>query len=367
MEQIEHFSHIHPLLLKEEQKNDKKQLLCSDDGHRHAFMLLINPKSLVCYACGMEVNEDLACRCTICQIWVHSSCAELPLAIRINGHNHRLKLTYALHHHYGFGEDEDEESFTDYETEHSQDIDFTFSLKFMEDQSTLQYFEKLCDGCAQPIMPPFFSCQEENCGFFLHQSCAELPRTKQHPFHVHPLTLLSKAPPYDGIYRCDGCRTLSNGFVYRCDECQFDLDVCCGSLKERVEHKSHMHPLFLKKTSVARQCKGCHLWSKHVLMCDDCEDFAIDCGCVALPFKAWHMYDKHPLSLNYFVEGNLRECECCICNEKMPPKQWFYYCDECDFAAHPYCIVGKSKRVKFGSSFQYNVHPQSLALTGEIE
>ncbi|TKY62532.1 protein-disulfide reductase [Spatholobus suberectus] len=505
MEQIEHFSHIHPLLLKEERKNDNKQVLCSgcekpisgpvfccdqcdyvvhktctelprhmkhplhpehplillsttpyegdyvcdacrglfknfvyhcylcnydldvscasrwhpDDGHRHAFIFRTNPQSFVCYACGMQADKGLVSACTICQIWVHSSCAELPLAIRIKGHDHRLNLTYALHRDYGFWgnitcgacngamspafagyfcstckfpvhlkcpqqnlreeretatEDEDEESFTGYETEHSQDIDFTFSffghehlLKFVEDQSTLQYFEKLCDGCAQPIMPPFFSCQEENCGFFLHQSCAELPRTKQHPFHVHPLTLLSKAPPYDGIYRCDGCRSLSNGFVYRCDECQFDLDVCCGSLQERVDHKSHMHPLSLKKTSVARQCRGCHLWSKHVLVCDVCEDFAIDCGCATLPCKAWHMYDKHPLSLNYFVERGLRKCECGICNEKMSPNQWFYYCDDCDFIAHPYCVVGKAWRIKFGSSFQYDVHSHPLALVEETE
>ncbi|KHN07435.1 uncharacterized protein LOC114406784 [Glycine soja] len=385
-----------------------------DDGHKHEFLSLTNPQSFVCYACGMYANEGLACLCTVCQIWVHSGCAELPLAIRIKGHDHPLKLTYTLHHFYGFwgkltcgfcneamnpafagyfcstckfavhcpqqhlGEYEDKESFSGYETEEeSQDIDFTFNffghehlLKFTEelenDDDDVQCFDKLCDACVQPIMPPFFSCEEENCGFFLHQSCAELPRTKQHPFHKHPLTLQSKAP-YDGIYKCDGCRRLSNGFVYRCDVCQFDLDVCCASLEERIEHESHKHPLFLKKTSVARQCKGCHLWSKLVFVCDVCEDFAIDCGCATLLSKAWHVYDKHPLSLNYWIEGDLREHECGICNEKMSKKQWFYCCDDCDSGAHPYCVVGKFRRMKFGGSFQYDVHSHPLALVEETE
>lgn len=504
MEKMEHFSHIHPLLLKEEQKINNKQVLCSgcekpisgpvfccdqcnyvlhktcaelarhvkhpfhpqhplillstspyreqyicdacrglfknfvyhcylcnydldvscaslwhpNDGHRHEFISLENPQSFVCYACGMQANDGLACICTICQIWVHSRCAELPLAIRIKGHDHPLKLTYALHREYGFwgkvtcgacngamspafagyfcstckfpvhlkcpqqylreewetATEEDEESFTGYETEQSLDIDFTYSffchehlLKLMEEQSNLQCSDKLCDACIQPITPPFFSCEEEKCGFFLHRSCAELPRMKQHMFHKHPLTLLAKAPPYDGIYRCDGCRTLSNGFVYHCDECQFDLDTCCASLQERIEHESHVHPLFLKKTKVARQCKGCHLWSKHVLVCDFCEDFAIDCGCATLPCKAWHMYDKHPLSLNYSVEGDMREYECGICNEKMSPNQWFYYCGDCDSSAHTYCVVDKFRHVKFGGSFQYDVHSHPLALVEQTE
>ncbi|KAK7378259.1 hypothetical protein VNO80_03697 [Phaseolus coccineus] len=500
MEKMEHFSHIHPLLLKQEKINNNNRVLCSgcedpisgpvfscdqcnynlhktcaemprhvkhpfhpehplvllstspyegryvcdscrgifqnfvyhcyicsydldvscasqcnpDDGHKHEFMSVTNPQSFVCYACGLQGNEGLACLCTICQIWVHSSCAELPLAVKIKSHDHPLKLTYALHHVYGFWGNitcgvcngamsaafagyfcstcrfpvhlkclqqdeweavtEDEKSSTDYETGESLDVDFAFSffghehlLKLTDEESDLRYSGKLCDGCIQPIMPPLLSCEEENCGFILHQSCVGLPRTKLHPFHAHPLTLLPKAPNYDGIYRCDGCKRLSNGFVYRCDMCQFDLDVCCGSLQERIEHESHLHPLLLKKTTVGRQCKGCQRWSKYVFVCDVCEDFAIDCGCATLPLKAWHMYDKHPLSLNYFAEEGLREYECGICNEKTCPKQWFYYCDDCDSGAHPYCVEGKSRRVKFGGSFQYDVHSHPLALVEETD
>lgn len=33
-----------------------------------------------------------------------------------------------------------------------------------------------CNGCAQDILPPFYSCVK--CNFFLHESCAKLPKKK---------------------------------------------------------------------------------------------------------------------------------------------------------------------------------------------
>ncbi|XP_057432587.1 uncharacterized protein LOC130725367 [Lotus japonicus] len=435
MESIKHFSHIHPLQLKEDHQNDVEQVFCSgcekpisgpvfccnqcnyvlhkscaelpnkkkhpfhpehhltllstppyegicicdacrgifnkfvyhcslckfdldiacasqwnpDDGHKHAFISLWNPTSpFVCYACGEKASEILSCVCSICQIWVHSSCAD----------------------YWDTTTKKDE---VDTESDQSQDIDFSLFchehlLRFVEEQSLQNVDDKikLCDGCIQPIITssPFFSCSE-NCGFVLHQSCAELPKTKKHPFHIHHLSLLPKAPPYDGVFRCDGCRGLSNGFVYRCDECQFDLDVCCGSLKDTIEHESHNHPLHLEKTGAPRICKGCHLQSNHVYVCHVCEDFAIDCGCATLPNKAWHVFGKHPLKLTCFAGTDLRGNECGICSEKMSLEQWFYFCDDCDFAAHTHCVVGKCWRVKFGGTFKYDTHSHPLALVEE--
>ncbi|MED6130432.1 hypothetical protein PIB30_000934 [Stylosanthes scabra] len=343
-----------------------------DDGHVHTFISLNSLQPFVCYACGDKAGEGSACFCTACQIWVHCSCAELPHTIIKHFHHHPLHLTYSLHHVYGFRDDItcgvcngtmtsgfagyycsdcrfpmhlkcpdfdiDSEEVKDHKDDGalaphkdkgsnqcriSQDVGFghNHSLTLIEELS-LEFADKLCDGCVQAInAPPLYSCSE-NCDFLLHKTCAELPRTKQHRFHPHPLTLLSKAPSYDGIYRCDGCKSLSNGFVYRCDECQFDLDVPCGTLADKVKHQSHKHPLSLEKTNIARECKG-----------------------------------------------ELKECNNCgICREKISPKKWLYYCGECDFGAHPSCVVDKScDSVKFGGTFQYDVHSHPLAMVEETE
>lgn len=61
-----------------------------------------------------------------------------------------------------------------------------------------------CDGCMQPITMStgaFYSCcaEEEQCRFYLHQTCAHLPRTRLHPLHRHQITLLSAAPSFDSL------------------------------------------------------------------------------------------------------------------------------------------------------------------------
>ncbi|XP_052118772.1 uncharacterized protein LOC107492886 [Arachis duranensis] len=385
-----------------------------DDGHVHAFISLNSLQPFVCYACGGEAGEGSASFCTACQIWVHCSCAELPHTIIKHFHHHPLQLTYSLNRVYGFRDDitcgvchgtmssgfagyycsdcrfpmhlkcpakqeEDFESDTEEEKDHEDEtlaldkdkesnVDFGHNhLLTLIEELSLEFADKLCDGCVQAIAaPPLYSCSE-NCGFLLHKSCAELPRTKQHRFHPHPLTLHSKAPSYDGIYRCDSCKSLSNGFVYRCDECQFDLDVRCGTLEDKVKHESHKHPLSVEKTNIARECKCCHSPSKYVLVCDVCDDFAIDCGCANLPSKIWNKCDKHVLSLIYNGQGKLMECNNCgICREIISPKKWLYYCEECDFGAHPSCVVDKScSSVKFGGTFQYDAHSHPLALVEE--
>lgn len=64
------------------------------------------------------------------------------------------------------------------------------------------------------------------------------------------------------------------------------------------------------------------------------------CGrCATLPLVARHEYDKHLLTLASTDEGNSEEDYCLICEEKRDPKKWFYYCQECDLAAHSSCVL----------------------------
>ncbi|XP_034225570.1 uncharacterized protein LOC117635348 [Prunus dulcis] len=51
-----------------------------------------------------------------------------------------------------------------------------------------------CHCCIRPITvtDAFYSCTEQQS--FLHKPCAQLPTQRLHPFHPHPLKLLSRAP-----------------------------------------------------------------------------------------------------------------------------------------------------------------------------
>ncbi|KAK8987898.1 hypothetical protein V6N11_065503 [Hibiscus sabdariffa] len=90
--------------------------------------------------------------------------------------------------------------------------------------------ESQCDGCMRPISTPFYSCDQ--CQFFLHKLCAELPRAMRHPFHKHLLTLT------DSHYfqlECTGCRRQYHGFSYQCykNDCEsygMNFDIRCNRL-----------------------------------------------------------------------------------------------------------------------------------------
>ncbi|BFG38269.1 hypothetical protein CerSpe_245430 [Prunus speciosa] len=86
------------------------------------------------------------------------------------------------------------------------------------------------DGCMRPmtITEAFYSCTEqEECHFFLHKSCAQLPRKMLHPFHPYQLTLLARAPSIDGVFWCFMCRTLCQGFAYYCKRYDLLFDLLC--------------------------------------------------------------------------------------------------------------------------------------------
>lgn len=54
-----------------------------------------------------------------------------------------------------------------------------------------------------------------------------------HSSHHHPLKLVATG---GALFQCDGCRQLGDELRYRCDQCDFDLHVCCAQAREVFEH-----------------------------------------------------------------------------------------------------------------------------------
>ncbi|KAL4636752.1 hypothetical protein ACB092_03G031400 [Castanea dentata] len=200
-----------------------------------------------------------------------------------------------------------------------------------------------CDGCIRAIFPPFYSCA--NCSFFLHKSCANLPMQKRNPLHRHPLTLLPKPFSWRNSFWCDACFELSSGFVYRCYECDFYLDVQCSLVPEILTHEGHKHQLILSSTSFEQSCSSCGDRRNLVFRCTTCE-FALDFKCATLPQTARFKQHEHPFALSYTAEDDSGEYYCDICEEERNPNHWYYYCADCIYPAHPKCILGESPYIK---------------------
>ncbi|MFQ6664116.1 hypothetical protein Gotur_031333, partial [Gossypium turneri] len=165
---------------------------------------------------------------------------------------------------------------------HDHNLRLTFSGKTKDDDSE-------CDGCTRPISTPFYSC--EQCEFFLHKDCAELPKEMPHPFHKHLLTL-SNSKGECCYSWCDACHRVHQGFRYICYEgdCRFGIDIQCMLLSDTLKHPSHEHSLYLvhnEGTSCSACFKRLYSWDVAYRYMRRC-DFRLDVGCATLPLTVWY-------------------------------------------------------------------------------
>jgi hypothetical protein len=327
--------------------------------HDHAF----------CYFCGRKVNLKYAgYYCQKCDFVAHLECAVKnpfdPIVIGIT-YSSDSSIESDVNEDIYLEEDEDREEVKRFYHEHK--------LILSRNEVEVDHHKLICEGCMQSISAPFYSC--EQCHYFLHSTCARLPLKKRHPIHPHKLTLSATGNFTGGLTFCYACRRLSHGFAYVCHrlDCGYSMDIRCCSIPKIFKHDGHEHPLSFAKRST-EMCNACdhssdtRIWSDGsvhdgvVFVCNECE-FALDFDCATLPLKAKCEYHPHPLTLTYEVENDSEEHYCLICEEERNTNHWFYYCVECNFAAHPQCAIGQSPYIKYEINFtdKDHQHPFNFA------
>ncbi|XVF84212.1 hypothetical protein PTKIN_Ptkin17bG0007500 [Pterospermum kingtungense] len=395
-------------------------------SHEHPWMLLSRQMSFVCDFCGTE-GDRTPYVCTSCDLLVHKNCISLPPKIMITRHHHPISHSHSLRQHqsqnwdcricynevntrYGsyycsksdcnyiahvncaldeniwdgtiFLEDkdkDDEESvlesmnlITDVVEEISNNGENRVArvIKHAYHDHNLILFSSgeikdndNCDGCMKPISTPFYSC--DNCKFFIHKSCAELPRKKRHPFHKHLLTLTnSKNHKYSP---CHACHYAHDGFRYKCPEgCFFEIDIQCSLSSDTLKHPSHEHPLYLVHNYQGK-CSGClEEYSRLAYGCTKRCDFTSDIWCLTLPLTGWYKYDRHPLTLTYIDDSSPSQHYCDLCEKDRDPNRWFYYCADCDNSLHIDCAIGDVPFIKLGRKTGVYGHPHPLTFVKNI-
>ena len=138
-----------------------------------------------------------------------------------------------------------------------------------------------------------------------------------------------------------------------CDACNFSVDVSCSLIYETLKHDGHQHPLILSSSRSTRKCSVCNSKSK-IFLCSRCK-FILNFKRATLPLTVKYEQHEHLFTLCYTVEDGSGEYYCDICEEERDAKNWFYYCADCDYPAHPHCIFGYAKNdeedfrnIKFG-------------------
>lgn len=70
--------------------------------------------------------------------------------------------------------------------------------------------------------------------------------TITHPCHKdHSFTLLTQPAYADGMFKCDACGEIGDGFSYHCKPCGNDLHILCSVIPLSITHASHVHKLEL--------------------------------------------------------------------------------------------------------------------------
>ncbi|XVF83024.1 hypothetical protein PTKIN_Ptkin16aG0099300 [Pterospermum kingtungense] len=350
--------------------------------HEHPFTLLWKQDHpFICNACGIEGNY-FCYTCSTCHLLVHKHCTSLPQIIKVTGHNHLLQHKFFLkkreHERYEcqICFDEVKAEYGSYQclkkdcnyTAHvncsieNDDLYYTVTFdreKQVEEPdeamgSSIRVIKKNehgevtivkhfchehnllledkvkeenginCDGCMLTISIPFYYCSE--CNFYLHKTCAELPKAKHHWFHRFVATLQS----YDFM------------------DCKLCGRHCSGLFYKSISHDVIF--LFCLSSYGAFRCKKC--------------SFALDFACLTLPYAFQHNCDPHWLQLAFADENDdVEQHYCDICEEKRDPTHWYYHCSTCDTSAHSECVLGKFPFIKDGNIWPSYNHPHYHKLT----
>ncbi|CAH8322642.1 unnamed protein product [Eruca vesicaria subsp. sativa] len=209
-----------------------------------------------------------------------------------------------------------------------------------------EYFESQSDG---------YYCKL--CDFFVHKKCGdeELSEFMDHPYHPNHTLHLRPHIQVQGINKtlCDLCDRRILFLSYRCDMCDFDLDLRCLKYTppEVIDNsKKHHHKLTLVKERTKIDC--CTKCGKagrgYPYKCDECEDVAFHVDCVWHPPSVElnhspeinHSYHSlhHPLKLLTGPPPDYSDGICRLCGRNVD-EDLFYHCSSCDFTLDMRCVL----------------------------
>lgn len=218
----------------------------------------------------------------------------------------------------------------------------------------------VCYGCGSGFenRESVYVCvQEKYCGekTMLHQKCGELARQILHHSHPeHPLHLVDFRQLHSHV--CDLCRHFFGmEFGYRCNSCDFDLDIRCEKLGKdellgearQLQHPAHNHPLMLiKKPPFVFTCDACNSEARDMAYaCTTC-NLLIHKACASLPVPLPTNRHHHHLSLSFCFPFHHRDFEykCDVCDQAFDMASWVYYCGDCKYFAHFKCVASPTEK-----------------------
>ncbi|TYI78379.1 hypothetical protein E1A91_D06G207400v1, partial [Gossypium mustelinum] len=307
--------------------------------------------SFICDACGTEGNYT-SCICLKCCIEVHKKCTSLPHIIKFSRHDHCIfhkhflqtreltrqdcKICFSevkldrgsyscrkpgcnyvvyvncvLEDYTLYEVIEDEKQFEELEEKSIQSsIIRVIEVNEAGEATKIQHFSHQHCLVLADKMEEEIDRKCEGMPLFLHKTCAELPRIKQHWFHQSNATLKY----FDRYKWCNFRRRVCTGLFYDIRG-YWNMCLRCAKVSDIIECKGHQHFLFFY-FKCKEKCNGCGT--------NSISNGAFRCG-------------------NY----------CDFCKQYRDPSLWYYSCSICDTSAHIKCVLGRFPFIKDGGTFPF--------------
>ncbi|KAK6915283.1 DC1 [Dillenia turbinata] len=199
---------------------------------------------------------------------------------------------------------------------------------------------KLCSGTISDGQRSY-SCKD--CGYFLHESCGNLPlpNSIELEFHDQPLALARSTK----TFTCNVCNLNADQEFYCCSRCFFIVHIKCALLPAAFnpEPEWHNHSLVLSVLENSHFiCQACgESGQKASYKCShstQCDIF-FHIKCALLPSKVKHEL-KHPCWFKLKSSFERDDVFCDKCEEGIKVKHSAYYCEDCDYTYHLSCVAG---------------------------
>nr|KJB67758.1 hypothetical protein B456_010G208400 [Gossypium raimondii] len=331
--------------------------------HQHPLTLFWKQESFICDACGTEGNY-ISYICSTCYTTVtKQDCKICFKEVRLErgsyscgklGCNYVVHVNCVLENQWLYKVIEDEKQYEELKEKSMQssiirvievnEAGEATKIEHLSHQHCLvlvdemeEEIDRKCDGCMLPISNIFYYCSE--CPFFLHKTCVELPRIKQHWLRQSNATL-----NFDSFRRCNFCRRYCSGFFYNIEGWQ--MCIRCAKLFTKIdEHKLKLTYHDDKEQSYCDICEHKRDPSLWYYSCSICDTSAhIKCVLGQFPFlmdgSMVHYYCfQHGQALKYFtkVEGYPKCFDCGkLCQEEV------IKCEKstCNYNVHYRCRWG---------------------------
>jgi hypothetical protein len=143
------------------------------------------------------------------------------------------------------------------------------------------------------------------------------------------------------------CRGKIHGEIYHCKLCQFVAHLECAEIRDKVEVFFHDHTLHLllqnynndKPQAICHFCEESVQESDWVYRCEQC-DFDVHALCTKFPRKFEDSeHHQHVITMRQCSPRKSLPCPCC--NGEIREYTWYYTCglQSCAWNVHPMCNI----------------------------